>query len=114
MKIDEVFTRLPRLKLELNLSEDDVTEIKKERKPGAYCLLAIDDSFAIEKRLVAGLAGQYTEQDLVGKQVVLVANLEPAELMGVQSQGMVLAAEDSNGLHLIVPDGVMASGSKVK
>jgi len=67
-----------------------------------------------ERTIVAGLAGLYSETDLVGKQVVVVANLEPATLMGVESNGMVLAAEDKSGVHLLAPDAPTQPGSKVR
>ena len=67
-----------------------------------------------ERTVVAGIVGHYSEKDLPGKQVVLVANLEPAKLMGVESQGMVLAAEDESGVHLLIPDVSTTPGSKVK
>jgi methionine--tRNA ligase beta chain len=57
---------------------------------------------------------KYREEDLLDKQVVLVANLEPAKLMGVESQGMVLAAEDESGVHLLIPDVGTKPGSTVK
>ncbi|HUU81682.1 MAG TPA: methionine--tRNA ligase subunit beta, partial [Acidobacteriota bacterium] len=60
-----------------------------------------------------GLAGHYTEESLRGKQVVLVVNLEPVRLMGIESKGMLLAAEDGSGLHLVVPDSTSIPGSKV-
>ncbi len=66
------------------------------------------------RTVVAGLADHYAPQDLVGKQVVLVVNLQPAKLMGVESQGMVLAAEDDSGVHLLVPDASTRPGSPVK
>ena len=81
---------------------------------GAKKLLKLAVDIGEERTVVAGLAGHYSEQDLLGKQVVLVANLEPAELMGIESQGMVLAAEDGAGLHLIVPERTAAAGSKVR
>jgi methionyl-tRNA synthetase len=46
--------------------------------------------------------------------VVVVANLEPAMLMGVESNGMVLAAEDKSGVHLLAPDAPTKPGSKVR
>ncbi|MFP3927327.1 MAG: methionine--tRNA ligase [Desulfobacteraceae bacterium] len=67
-----------------------------------------------ERTVVAGLKGHYTRDELVGRQVVLVANLQPAKLMGVESQGMVLAAEDDQGVHLIAPDVPTSPGSTVK
>ena len=66
-----------------------------------------------ERTVVAGLVGHYTEEDLEGKQVVVVANLEPAKLMGVESQGMVLAATDESGVHLLSPDASVTPGSEV-
>jgi methionyl-tRNA synthetase len=63
---------------------------------------------------VAGIAGHYAAEALVGKRVVVVVNLEPAGLMGVESQGMVLVAEDTNGVRLLAPDGEALPGSRVK
>lgn len=67
-----------------------------------------------ERTIVAGILGAYEKEALLGRQVVVVANLEPAKLMGVESRGMVLAASDSDGLHLITPDTAAEPGSKVK
>ena len=67
-----------------------------------------------ERTVVAGLVGHYTEAELTRKQVVLVANLEPIKLMGVESHGMVLASEDETGVHLLFPDAETVPGSKVK
>lgn len=68
-----------------------------------------------ERQVVAGIAHQYEPEKLVGLQVVIVANLEPATLMGEQSQGMLLAANDANGTVSVitVPENV-ASGSVVR
>jgi methionyl-tRNA synthetase len=81
---------------------------------GAKKLLKLTVDIGEERTVVAGIAGHYLPQDLVGKQVVVVANLAPAKLMGVESQGMLLAAGDPSGLHLIAPDSLAAPGSKVK
>ena len=81
---------------------------------GSKKLLKILLDVGEERTIVAGLAGLYSEADLVGKQVVVVANLEPATLMGVESNGMVLAAEDKNGVHLLAPDAPTRPGSKVR
>jgi len=80
---------------------------------GSKKLLKILLDIGEERTIVAGLAGLYSEADLVGKQVVVVANLEPAMLMGVESNGMVLAAEDKSGVHLLAPDALTRPGSKV-
>jgi methionyl-tRNA synthetase len=67
-----------------------------------------------ERTVVAGIVGHYDAEALKGKQVVVVANLEPATLMGVESKGMVLAAEDPSGVHLLVPDAETVPGSQVR
>jgi methionyl-tRNA synthetase len=81
---------------------------------GSKKLLKILLDMGEERTIVAGLAGLYSEPDLVGKQVVVAANLEPVKLMGVESNGMVLAAEDKSGVHLLTPDAPTRPGSKVK
>ncbi len=87
---------------------------KVEAIEGARKLLKLTVDIGEERTVVAGLAEQFSEQDLNGKQVLLVANLEPAKLMGVESHGMILAAGDESGLHLIMPEGEVVPGSKVK
>lgn len=66
------------------------------------------------KQVVAGIRSSYTKDNLIGKQVVLVDNLEPAVLRGVESQGMILAASDENGISVISPGREMKPGSIVK
>ena len=68
-----------------------------------------------ERQLVAGICAHYEPADLVGKQNVVVTNLAPATLRGVESQGMLLAATDPAGaLALISPDRAIAAGSPVR
>ena len=85
-----------------------------EAIPGSKKLIKLKVDIGEERTVVAGLLGHYTEQELTGKQVLLITNLEPVSLMGVESQGMVLAAEDENGVHIILPDVSTVAGSKVK
>jgi methionyl-tRNA synthetase len=66
------------------------------------------------KQVVAGIKASYQKEDLIGKQVVLVDNLEPAVLRGVESQGMILAASDDNGISVVTPLREMKLGSIVK
>lgn len=66
------------------------------------------------KQVVAGIKKSYAKEDLVGKQVVLVDNLEPALLRGVESQGMLLAASDDEGIAIVSPLRTMKLGSVVK
>ena len=66
------------------------------------------------KQVVAGIKSFYTKEELVGKQVVVVDNLEPAVLRGVESQGMLLAASDEAGVTIISPEKNKKLGSIVK
>jgi methionyl-tRNA synthetase len=69
-----------------------------------------------ERQLVAGIRAHYDPATLVGRQVIVVANLEPAKLRGVESQGMVLAAADeaSNRVVLLRPDDAVTPGPVVR
>jgi methionyl-tRNA synthetase len=65
-----------------------------------------------EKRtIVSGIAGSYSPDDLVGKQVIVVANLKPAKLMGVLSKGMLIAAADGAGVTLATLDKAVTAGT---
>jgi methionyl-tRNA synthetase len=66
-----------------------------------------------QAQLVAGIKGQYTEDELVGKKIVVVANLDPAKIRGIESQGMLLAALDGSTVSLITIDKDVSVGSKV-
>ena len=84
--------------------------------PNADRLLVLTIDLGAEQRqLVAGIRAHYEPQELIGKQIVVVANLEPATLRGVESQGMLLAASDSEGrLAIVVPERPVAPGAQVK
>jgi methionine--tRNA ligase beta chain len=66
------------------------------------------------RQIVAGIRGSYSPEQLVGRRVVLVANLEPAVIRGVESQGMLLAASDTAGVSVLGPDREVLLGSTVK
>lgn len=66
------------------------------------------------RTLVAGIAEHYEPASLIGRKVVVVANLEPATLMGIESNGMLLAASEGSNLALVVLDRDISSGAKVK
>lgn len=72
------------------------------------------DTGGIMKQLVAGVRLSYEAESLIGKQVVIVDNLEPAVIRGVESQGMLLAASDESGISVVSPDRHVAEGSLVK
>lgn len=66
------------------------------------------------KQIVAGIRNAYQKEELIGKQVVVVDNLEPVILRGVESQGMLLAASDEAGIVIISPLRTVKLGSMVK
>ena len=65
------------------------------------------------RQVVAGIGQHYAPETLVGRQVVIVANLKPAMLMGQRSEGMVLAVQDGGALVLVQPEKPAAPGSKI-
>ena len=69
-----------------------------------------------ERTLVAGIAKAYKPEDLVGKTIIIVANLQPTKLMGVESQGMLLAADGADGAGVVLAtfDKEAKVGAKVK
>jgi methionyl-tRNA synthetase len=83
--------------------------IKKSDK-----LLKLRVDMGEERTIVAGIARSYKPEELVGKTVMILANLQPAKLMGVESQGMILAAEGDNGAVLATFDGEAKIGAKIR
>ncbi len=89
------------LKLDLRLAK----VISAERIEGSERLLKLTVSLGDEERtLVAGIAQHYEPEELVGKKILMVANLKPRKIFGVESQGMILALSDGERLSLLVPD----------
>lgn len=67
-----------------------------------------------QRQIVAGIGKHYEPQDLIGRKIVVVANLKPAKLMGQLSEGMLLAASDeNNNLELLSPGDIISAGSRV-
>ena len=66
------------------------------------------------RQIVAGIGTVYTPEMLVGKQIVIVANLEPKKLMGLESNGMLLAASDEMGPVLLCPESEVKPGTLIK
>ena len=82
--------------------------------PNADKLIVLEiDVGGSSRQIVAGIRKWRTPEDLVGKLVVVVENLEPAVLRGEKSEGMLLAAQDDDELALLVPDKDVQPGSKV-
>jgi methionyl-tRNA synthetase len=99
--------------LETELKVATVTAAERVPKSSKLLKLAVD--LGDETRtLVAGIALQYEPESLVGRQVIIVANLEPAKLMGVESQGMVLAASQDGKPILLQPEAPVPNGTRVR
>jgi methionyl-tRNA synthetase len=77
-------------------------------------VLTVDIGEAQPRQIVAGIKSSYQAADLIGKHVVVVANLKPATLRGVESQGMVLAASDASSIILVSPERPIGPGNPVK
>ena len=90
--------------------------LEAEPVEGSDKLLKLQVIIGQEKRqIVAGIRANYTPEDLIGRQVVVVVNLKPAKLRGVESQGMLLAATDENGgAILLQPDREAPEGTQVR
>jgi len=85
-----------------------------EPHPNADRLMVLKiDLGSEERQLVAGIKGHYAAEDLIGRQIVVVANLEPAKLRGIESQGMLLAASDEEKIVILSPEKPVSPGAKV-
>ena len=93
-----------------------VAEIKAvEEHPDADKLLVLKiDTGDGEKQLVAGIKNHYSAEELVGKKIIIVNNLAPAVLRGVESQGMLLAARDGDKVVLLTTEKDVGPGSRVQ
>lgn len=91
-----------------------VKVIAAETIPKAKKLLKLKVDCAGEiRQVIAGISQYYKPEDLVGKQVVLLMNLKPRKLMGLESQGMILAANSKDGISVLVPEKDVPEGSEV-
>jgi len=85
-----------------------------EPHPNADKLMVLHIDLGSEQRqILAGIRNDYTPEELVGKQIVVVANLETAKLRGMESQGMLLAASDEGRVVILTPQKPVQPGSKV-
>ncbi|TDH23360.1 methionine--tRNA ligase [Segetibacter sp. 3557_3] len=91
------------------------TVIKCEKVEKADKLLRLEVDLGFETRtVVSGIAMHFTPEEVLGKQVTVVANLAPRKMRGIESKGMILMAEDKNGkLHFVNPEGKIDEGSGV-
>ncbi len=98
-------------KLELKVAK--IKEVQDHPNADKLYIIIIDLGDKT-KQIVAGIKGSYKKEDLLGKQVVVVDNLEPVVLRGAESQGMILATSDEIGITIISPERKVKLGSIVK
>jgi methionine--tRNA ligase beta chain len=85
-----------------------------EPHPNADKLIVLQVDLGTEQRQIcAGIRNHYTPEELVGRQIVVVANLETATLRGLESQGMLLAASDEGRVVILSPEKAVQPGAKV-
>lgn len=85
-----------------------------EAVPKSNKLIKLKVDIGEERIIVAGIGKDYTPADLIGKKIVIVANLKPAKLMGVESYGMLLATDTDNGLTILTFDREPKTGGKIR
>ena len=113
---DRVFEIKPEITFE-ELAKIDFkvgTVIHAERIPKAKKLLKLEVDIGEKRIIVAGISESYSPDDLTGKQVLIAANLKPAKIMGVLSNGMLLAAVDDKGCSIATFDKKMKPGTSVR
>ena len=99
----------------IQLKVGKVVECQKVEKADKLLCSKIDLGEGAPRTIVSGIAKYYTPEEMVGKQVIVVTNLKPVKLRGIESQGMVLCASDENGnLALVTPEKEIGAGSEVR
>jgi methionine--tRNA ligase beta chain len=98
-------------KLELRIAQ--IKEVNDHPNADKLVVLILDLGDR-QKQVVAGIKNYYSKEELIGRQVVVVDNLDPVILRGVESQGMILAGSDENMLAVVSPEKNLKLGSIVK
>jgi|TARA_B100001750_G_scaffold235728_1_gene238628 methionyl-tRNA synthetase len=96
----------------LDLKVGKVVEVSKVQGSNKLLKLKIDIGNEI-RQVVAGLGKNYNEEELQNTQVIILTNLEPRKIFGIESQGMLLAAVEEESVALLKPDKEIESGAKV-
>ena len=98
---------------ETSLKIGTIVEAQEVPKSKKLLKLQVDLGEGRNRQILAGIKEFYSAEELVGTQACVVANLKPAKLMGMLSEGMLMAAKDENGLSLIRPEAPKKSGTKI-
>ncbi len=90
------------------------TILEAQMVPKSTKLIKLKVDIGEERTIVAGIGKDYKPEELIGKKIVIVANLKPAKLMGVESRGMLLATDTADGLTVLAFDREAKTGAKVR
>ncbi|RXQ92939.1 methionine--tRNA ligase [Ancylomarina salipaludis] len=100
--------------MKMDVRVGTITEAEKVAKTKKLLKLTVDTGVDT-RTIVSGIAEHYKPEDIIGKQVSVLMNLEPRKLKGIESQGMILMAEDADGkLAFVSPEQAVAAGSEVR
>jgi methionyl-tRNA synthetase len=99
-------------KLDIRLAK--VTAVENHPKADKLYVVKLDAGDLGPRQVVAGLKAHYKPEELAGKTVVFIANLQPAMLRGVESQGMILAADDGTNVGVLQAGRDLKPGSKIR
>lgn len=109
---DEIVTIDDFMKIKLKVAEVIGAEKLEKSEKLLKLLVKLENE---ERQVIAGIAKSYNPEEIIGKKVIIVANLKPAKLMGYESKGMVLAVEDENGnLNVLSTSSIVKNGTRVK
>lgn len=100
--------------LKVELKVGTVLEVAPHPNADRLYCIKVDLGNGETRQLVAGLRQHYAPEGLAGKQVAVVANLQPAVIRGVESQGMILAADDGEKVAFLTPEKPVKSGAKIR
>jgi methionyl-tRNA synthetase len=100
--------------MKLDIRVGTIKEATPHPDADKLTILKIDEGKEELRQLVAGIKEQYSEEELVGKKIIFLANLEPKELRGQLSQGMILAAVDGDQISLLTVDKDIPNNAKVQ
>ena len=100
--------------MKMDIRVGTIISAEKVKKADKLLQLSVDLNSEV-RTIVSGISQQFTPEEIVGKQVSVLCNLEPRKLKGVESQGMILMAEDASGkLSFVSPEAGFASGSEIR
>ena len=100
------------LKMDLRIGQ--IIEAEKLPKSKKLLKLKVDLGEETPRTIMAGISQHYLPEEIIGKQVLVLANLKPRKIMGIESQGMLLLSEDENGkLIFTIPEQKVPNGAKL-